>query len=587
MQLDHPNVTTSLARLEYLEDHRRFVQNALEMALSLGDFQEEIRNQLSFRDLLCEAEKRIRRIMGFETGAFYLVKEGSSDLEPALCVPVDRGAFMDEKLDFMIDQGLVAWAIRERRGLTVPSRDRTTRIFLHVIATSVRIRGLFVGVFPKDHSHAPDASLDLLSIILRNTANAMESVEYNSIIREQRRVLEEKVKEKTLEALNYERRLQRAQKMEALGALAGGIAHDLNNVLTGIVSYPDLVLMQLPGDSPLRGSISAIKESGKKAAAIVQDLLTLARRGVANVTVFNLNQVIRNYLTCSEHLKLQSYHPGLKVETSLDDDLLNMKGSSLHIYKTIMNMVSNAAEAMPEGGTLRITTENIYIDTPVKGYDEIVEGDYVVFTVSDNGVGISPEDKERIFEPFYTKKVMGRSGTGLGMSVVWGTVKDHKGFLDLRSEVGRGTECSLYFPAVREECSPRTKETEIAQYLGNGESILVVDDVEDQREITHMLLTNLGYSVTTAASGEEGVEILGKQPFDLVVLDMIMDPGIDGLETYKRMVDIRPGQKAIIVSGFSETERVKETQKLGAGRYIRKPYTISILGVAVRSELES
>jgi CheY-like chemotaxis protein len=192
----------------------------------------------------------------------------------------------------------------------------------------------------------------------------------------------------------------------------------------------------------------------------------------------------------------------------------------------------------------------------------------------------------RIFEPFYTKKVMGRSGTGLGLAVVWGTVKDHKGYIGIQSTEGKGTTLTLYFPVTREGLAGDKVQSSIANYMGKGESILVVDDVKDQREIASSILKKIGYSVTSVSSGEEAIAYMQENSADLLVLDMIMAPGIDGLETYKRILEHHPGQKAIIASGFSETERVKEAQKLGAGEYITKPYIIEKIGLAVKSELE-
>ncbi|MBN2297152.1 MAG: PAS domain S-box protein [Deltaproteobacteria bacterium] len=388
------------------------------------------------------------------------------------------------------------------------------------------------------------------------------------------------------EQQRLESQLQLARKMEAIGTLAGGVAHDLNNILSGIVSYPDLILMDLPEESPLRKLILTIKNSGERAAAIVQDLLTLARRGVVGLEVTNLNQIILNYLKSPECENLQRFHPGVAIETDLEKNLLNVIGSPVHLLKTIMNLVSNAAEAMPDGGKILISTKSKYIDRPIRGYDDVKEGDYVVLAVSDSGVGISPEDMHRIFEPFYTRKVMGRSGTGLGTAVVWGTVKDHRGYIDVQSQVGKGTTFTLYFPVTMKALTGKGESVPPEDYMGKGESILVVDDVEEQREIASEILKKLGYSVESVASGEEAVEYLKNKSADLLVLDMIMDPGIDGLETFMKVLEVRPGQKAVIASGFSETERVKEAQRLGAGRYIKKPYTLEKIGIAVREEFD-
>lgn len=387
------------------------------------------------------------------------------------------------------------------------------------------------------------------------------------------------------EKMKLEAQLQRSQKMEAIGTLAGGVAHDLNNILSGIVSYPELLLLDLPADSPLKNPILTIKRSGEKAAAIVQDLLTLARRGVAVTDIVDLNRVITDYLQTPEFENLQRYHRNVTVETDLAPGLLHIMGSVVHLSKTIMNLLSNAAEAMPDGGKVVLKTENRYVDRPVRGYDEVMEGDYVTLTVEDSGIGISAEDMNRIFEPFYTKKIMGRSGTGLGMAVVWGTVKDHNGYIDARSHKGKGTTFVLYFPVSRKRVRSHLPEASITDYTGAGESILVVDDVREQREIASEILSRLGYSVRTISSGEEAVAAVKEQPVDLIVLDMIMEPGIDGYETYRQILEISPGQRVIIASGFSETDRVKMARDLGARIYLKKPYTIEKLGRAVQSEL--
>ena len=380
-------------------------------------------------------------------------------------------------------------------------------------------------------------------------------------------------------------RLRRAEKMEAIGTLAGGVAHDLNNILSGIVSYPELLLLQLPEDSKLREPITTIFNSGKRAATIVQDLLTLARRGVAVTEVINLNRIVEDYLQSPEHGKLLSYHPHIRLETQLEPELMNISGSPVHLTKALMNLVSNAAEAIVEAGRIIISTENFYIDRPFKGYDVVNEGDYAALTVQDTGTGIPPEDLNRIFEPFYTKKKMGRSGTGLGMAVVWGTVKDHQGYIDFDSS-DKGSRFTLYFPVTRkisEDTRPQAMET----YMGAGETILVVDDVREQREIATAILTTLGYRVIAVESGEAAIDYLSQNSVDLMVLDMIMDPGIDGLDTYTRVIQRHPNQKTIIASGFSETERIREVLRLGASIYLKKPYTIEKIGTAVRSVLDA
>jgi len=387
------------------------------------------------------------------------------------------------------------------------------------------------------------------------------------------------------ERKQLESQLQQAQKMEAIGTLAGGVAHDLNNILSGMVSYPELLLMDLADDSPLKEPLLTIQQSGQKAAAIVQDLLTLARRGVSVRENIDLNQLVEQYLNSPEHQKILEYHPGIEVVSNLEPSLLNIVGSPVHLSKTVMNLVSNAAEAMPHGGRIRIATDTRYIDKSLKGYDAVKEGEYARLKVSDNGVGISSEDLDRIFEPFFTKKTMGRSGTGLGMAVVWGTVKDHSGYIDVQSNLGEGTEFTLNFPISRKEIEKDKPKISIDRYRGRGESILVVDDVKEQRKIASQMLKKLGYNVKSVPSGEEALMYLQENAADLLVLDMIMNPGIDGLETYKKIIEFHPAQKAVIASGYSESDLVKKAQSIGAGAYIKKPYSFEKIGMAVKGEL--
>jgi two-component system cell cycle sensor histidine kinase/response regulator CckA len=387
------------------------------------------------------------------------------------------------------------------------------------------------------------------------------------------------------ESLRLDAEYQKAKKIEAIGMLAGGVAHDLNNVLGGIVGYPDIILAQVPSDSPARRYIIAMKESGRKAAAIVKDMLTLARKGIEPKDVINLNAVIAGYLRSPEHEKLLESHPGVLVKTDLSNELLPVMGSSHHLSKIIMNLVSNSAEAMPEDGTVWISTRNQHVERLSTIFGDLPRGSYAVVEVEDTGVGIPEEDLERIFEPFYTKKIMGRNGTGLGMAVVWSAVRDHNGYIDVKSVPGEGSVFRLFFPITQREFRDHDTESSTDDYRGRGEKVLIVDDVKDQREIASAMLSGLGYSVAGVSSGEDAIKYIKDNPVDLVILDMIMDPGIDGLDTYKGIIEIYPGQKAIIVSGFSETDRIKEVLRLGVAGYIKKPYILEKIGEAVRDVL--
>ncbi len=252
------------------------------------------------------------------------------------------------------------------------------------------------------------------------------------------------------EKRNLEERLNRAEKMEAVGQLAGGIAHVLNNILGILNGYAELLLTEIPEGQKARGLVEKILQSTERGTLIIQDLLTLSKGGVMAPEMVNLNTIVSGFLKTSAFEKIKDFHPRVIFQTDCQKNLLNIKGSRGHLEKMLTNLVSNAAEAISGEGTITIRTENRYLDKNVIRHDEIKKGDYVILSVSDTGVGIPEEHREKIFEPFYTKKTMGRNGTGLGLSIVWGTVKDHNGYIDVQTKVGEGTTFTLYFPITNE-----------------------------------------------------------------------------------------------------------------------------------------
>ncbi len=244
--------------------------------------------------------------------------------------------------------------------------------------------------------------------------------------------------------------LKQARKLEFIGTMAGSVAHDLNNILSGLVSYPELLLLQLQEDSPLIEPVKFMLEAGINAADIVQDMLTLTRRKVTLENVINLNTILNEYLVGAAHHHLISKYPGILFNIILEPDLLNLLGSETHIKKTIMNLVINAAENIENNGTIEIKTFNTNIEFPLKGYETIPEGEYVVLKITDSGSDIPDELIPRIFEPFFIKKKMGRNRSGLGLYVVWNSVKDHNGYLEVKNNPDEGMIFELYFPAGRE-----------------------------------------------------------------------------------------------------------------------------------------
>ena len=411
-----------------------------------------------------------------------------------------------------------------------------------------------------------DADLYLLAFVSGHIAMAIERKQAE----DQKRILRDQ--------------LSRAERMESLGILAGGVAHDLNNILGPLVAYPEVIKMRLPEDSPILDHILKIEGSAKRASEVVQDLLTLARRGRYDMVPVDLNQVIETYIQSPDHATLKSKYPAVNITMHLDRSIPGALGSTSHLSKAIMNLVINAYEAMPAGGDLSIRTEYKNVKRLSGGFDNIEMGRYVIATITDTGHGIREKDLKHLFEPFYTKKEMGKSGSGLGLAIVYGVIKDHNGYIDVSSRVDQGTSFSIFLPAVKANVTGESRAGDLVDIRGS-EKILVVDDLEEQRELAATVLSSLGYDVRVVASGRQAVGYLRSEPVDVVILDMIMEEGFDGLDTYREIIKSAPGQKAIICSGYSQTERVKEAEKLGVGKYIRKPYTMQILGKAVREVL--
>ena len=376
--------------------------------------------------------------------------------------------------------------------------------------------------------------------------------------------------------------LIRHQKMESIGLMAGGVAHDLNNILSGIISYPELLLMDLPEESELRKPLEVILQSSNRAAAVVADLLTVARGVASHREVVRLNDLVESYLASPEFQETASLYPEISLSVDLEPDLPDCKCSTVHIQKVLMNLVNNAFEAIEKSGKVLISTEKQQVSNQDSGAGLLKNGEYVVVRVADSGPGISAAALQHIFEPFYTKKVMGRSGTGLGLAVVWNTVQEHNGVVEVESN-DRGTTFTVYLPVTAEE-KPALQEDENLDLRGAG-IILVVDDESVQRDIGRRILTKLGYQVEIADSGENAVAYLQTHRVDLVLLDMLMDPGMNGLQTYTEIIKLYPGQKAVITSGFSESDNVKAARRLGVSKFIKKPYSIKELGLAVKEVL--
>ncbi|MGB3211005.1 MAG: response regulator [Desulforhopalus sp.] len=389
------------------------------------------------------------------------------------------------------------------------------------------------------------------------------------------------------ENLSLQNKLAKAAKLSALGLMAGSVAHDLNNILSGVVSYPDLLLMQMDSSDRYYEQIKKIQSAGKRAAAVVSDLVTIARGGASTQTVENVNDILLSHLSSIEHVERLANFPSAFIQTKLQKNLHNTRCSSQHIHKILLNLIGNSLEVIEEKGKVQISTENCKFSHPLaKERGEVQPCDYVKLTIADNGPGIKEEDKEYIFDPFYTTKVMGKSGTGLGLSIVWNIVQDHNGWIEIKDNEP-GATFEVYLPATSDLLYP-LQDAETADTLrGNGETILLIDDQLEQNEIIENALQKMGYVTYSVTSGEDGIAFIESQPVDLVLLDMMMGDGLNGRETFEEILKIHPQQKAIIISGYAKSEEIVKVKDLGVLNFIEKPVTISKIGLAVKQSFDS
>jgi signal transduction histidine kinase/CheY-like chemotaxis protein len=581
VNLDPENL---LARIEYLEENRRLIQNALEMALSLGDFQKDINKGYGSEHILQEAEKRLRYLIPFEANAFYLVDQEESDFLLSVCQPSDKQPFIEGQVSYMIDEGFFAWAIRERRGVTISSHDHSKQLLLHVIATYSRIRGMFVGLLPDIKNVIPDKSLTLLSIILLNTANALESLEFYRLLRDQNTTLEKKVEERTQALAQSERQLQQVMKLQAIGTLAGGIAHDFNNILFPIVGYTELTMDDIPEDSQARQNLEEILKATNRAKELVQQILTFSRQGGQERKPLQVQSLIKEALKL-----LRATIPStIEIECNVGEECGHIMGDPTQIHQVVMNLCTNAYHAMQEtGGTLEVTLKEIDMS-----YEQSMErvgmkvGRHLELTVKDAGHGMGAEVLERIFEPYFTTKELGK-GTGLGLSVIHGIIKNHGGDISVSSQLGKGTTFTVYLPVI-DDIDVAIEPVKTAAATQGNEHILLIDDEEQIIDIEQQILERLGYKVTAKTDSQEALEEFAAQPekFDLVITDMTM-PKMTGDQLARKLMDIKPDISVILCTGFNETITEQKALAMGIDKFVMKPIVKDELAKTIRNVLDT
>lgn len=391
------------------------------------------------------------------------------------------------------------------------------------------------------------------------------------------------VKRDITKHLELSRQLLQAQKMEAVGTLAGGIAHDFNNLLQAVLGYSELILMDEDLDPRFKDDLNKINQSAANGADLVHRLLTFSRKTEMKLRPLNLNHQIDQV----RKLLSRTLPKMIEIEVAFAPNLQTINADPTQVEQILMNLAVNAKDAMPDGGKLIIQTGNVSLDDLFcRTRLGATAGDYVMLTVSDTGQGMDQETREHIFEPFYTTKDVGR-GTGLGLAIVYGIVKQHDGYIECQSVPGTGTTFRVYFPALRFEAEDREAPLNgIPQ--GGTETILLVDDEEFVRDLGKRLLSKAGYTVLTAATGNEALEVYGAERgrISLVILDLIM-PEMGGKQCLEGLLKIDPGTRVLIASGYSADAAIKEALAGLVKGFVSKPYDMRQILQLVRAALDN
>ena len=457
------------------------------------------------------------------------------------------------------------------RDFTVPEKiEETFKIFLQVYQTGIPFTLFNQELKRKD---GEIIHLDMSASLIRDPEG--NPIGFRGVSRDVtgRKKLE-------AETIRLTEQLNQARKLEAIGTLAGGIAHEFNNILMGIQGYASLMLLDIDSSHPFYEKLMAIEAQVISAADLTGQLLGYARGGRYEVKPTNLNKLISKTASMFGRTKKE-----IIIRQTLDKTLWKVDADQGQFEQVLMNLFMNAWQAMPAGGSIYLQTENVMLDESyVKSY-ETQPGPFVKISVTDTGMGMDVNTKERIFEPFFTTKEMGR-GAGLGLASAYGIIRGHGGMINVYSEKGYGTTFNIYLPASKKEAIP--EKLPARETINRGKTILLVDDEKTITDVTGAMINRLGYQLLTAHNGEEAVEIYQANPsrIDLVILDMIM-PGIGGGKALDFIQSINPKAMIILSSGFSLNGEAKEIMNRGAMAFLQKPFLIDDLSRVIREVLES
>jgi signal transduction histidine kinase len=572
---------TLLQPPEHLQPLMRWILGALDLVVSFGHLQSGAGPDRSPSAIFAAARTHLKTLLPLRTAAFLTVDDERPDFVMTDCEPETDRAWLQAEIDAHVAAGGFAWALRCNRPVVLPSRGTGDQLVLHALQAGARTVGMFVGVLADADASLDEASSNLLSLILLNTAQVLlgseRSRDLEQMVAERTRVLEETYEE----LAQAHAQLAHTAKMEAVGRLAAGIAHDFNNLLQVIQGHSELSLLRLPAGDPLARSVESIRETAYRAGDLTRRLLIFSRKQDLQATTLDLNGLLEGIgdllrRLIGEHIQL---------DTLCARGLGAVEADPAQLEQVIMNLAVNARDAMPGGGRLTLATANVHLDDEGARRLGLQPDRHVQLTVSDTGCGMDAETRERAFEPFFTTKGAGE-GTGLGLATVYGIVRQSGGAVTLDSEPGRGTRVTVYLPRVDKRPEPAPSARDTSQAPRGGETILLAEDDDAVRGLAREVLEAHGYVVIEARDGTEALGLVHarRDPIDLLLTDVVM-PGLGGTALAQRLTAARPATAVLFMSGYIDGGLPQAGPAAGSP-LLTKPFTTVGLTRKVRQVLD-
>jgi len=555
----------------------------LNLLASLGNAQMSIRESMDSSRILNITRSYIARLIHFRVTGFIITDEHDLSFTPTDCMPASNQLFLQKIVNHQIEAGTFAWALKQSRAVTIHNKPDNNLVVFHVMATRSRVLGMFVGVLEQEDSSGADVPLNLLSIILTNTAYTLENLSLYKKLNDYNQNLEKLVEQKTSQLAKANEELIKTKKLESVGVLAGGIAHDFNNMLTVILGNISLAKKSINSKQRSFNRLTNAEKACWRASSLTQQLLTFSKGGMPVTQIISISEIIKEAVS----LALSGSH--LRCEPGIPNNLAFVEVDESQIHQVLINLILNARQAMSNTGTLKIWAETITLAP--KNTISLKEGPYVRICVQDEGVGIPEEHLQTIFDPFFTTKP---SQSGLGLAVSYSIIKKHNGHITVESKPGTGTTFSIYLPAKQasaDQLPIRKKTTGKSPAIGK-QRILIMDDEEPVRILAVDMLADLGHEPEAAKDGEEAVKKFkiakakGKS-FHLVIMDLTVAGGMGGKEAMRKLLKIDSNVKAIVSSGYSNDPILSDFKKFGFKGMLTKPHQISDLNEAVNRVLST